>query len=526
MRWICLLCITLSFLPADAVELPDGTAVAVTETKILDLPSPFEAYVSPDGRQFMLQVNDGGDKYHFWYHGVQSPTYNGGPDVDSSPGGQHFLYTVVQKDHVEYYRGVDATPLPKSVFNVCYSPGDKRVAYINHLKDGQSVTIDGVDGPVYPEVENVWWSRTGAHYRYRYYSVNGQRLIIDGQEWMNGAVPLGRWEAFTPDEKHLLVAAQERDGDYLYEDTKRKWGPWPHDSIRQGFISNDSRQVALLMITPNRSPARNAGEEVREYYITLSGKAGTHYREISSFQFSPDSMHYAYLGKTATGKMAVVLDGKEILGCALATDMEFSPDSHQLAFFASQESESFHNDFYRYQLRARKMVVRKHAKNMAGGERIAFSTDGQHWAYGACEQIPNPRPKPRDDEAMERHGLTHDDRDALPWFPTLNTGLVISSDDTQKKKMGPTPRFFSGIRIIGFSPDGHLLSIADDGPGDQLYIDNIPVTRFKDTFTSASSPVFIISPALYHLYTVKSEKGPDGKPLFSLIRLEVRLTKQ
>ena len=133
----------------------------------------------------------------------------------------------------------------------------------------------------------------------------------------------------SPDNRHVAFVAAENGRYMVSVDGVR--GTLYEGILRGMYFSADSQRFAFVAVEGERKQ------------VVLDGEEQTQYDDLGNLHFSPDSQHFAYWARLGE-KEFIVLDGIEQkhYGLIVKNTLTFSPDSREIAYGASNETENEH----------------------------------------------------------------------------------------------------------------------------------------------------------------------------------------
>ncbi len=354
----------------------------------------------------------------------------------------------------------------------------------------QAVLLDGVEGPVFDEIPTIFlgmvqvgvqWSATGGHSAYLGRRGGDLIAVVDGKEavtvatsqttTIGGANGWTFW--FNQDGSRLAYAG--RDGlDWVMVADGVKSPPYREIDYQQTFLRG--KRLAYVAETADQ-----------RWHAVVDGKQGPAYARITSFQISPDGLHYGYLGfPVQQGQQAVaVIDGVESKGLGLGvSELELAPDG-RFAYIGVTKGATYQDRggaaslFVGGQDQSASCGTRAGvsacmtfpaAMPVAAGRsppfvHVAWSPDGKRYAY-VQSNMPNPgvtvmvNGKPS--------GPSYAQASPLLWSPdgsrfafigtNPNTGSFVVVDGEEL----PT---YGNITEFKFSPDGKHYALIGYGGG-------------------------------------------------------------
>jgi hypothetical protein len=342
---------------------------------------------SPEGTQLMyiadgstLVVND--LKADTFRRGKKFPEVLLDPPPVFSPDGRRIAYvaaygrlgsisagrsaTVVDENEGKHYFGIKSGPL--------FSPDSRSVAYGANVGDEQwAVVIDGVEGKVYDDVDNIRFSHQASRVAYAAKAGRKWFVVIDGMEGkpynrigtlgfdpfgssvVYSAKSGGKWIVVTdaregkpydeigdihlsPGLPHLVYAARMGKKWFIVSDGREGAG---YDNIEDGSLSLKCGHVSFIGtrgslqyvvvdstdgIARPRHSVRNKTlifsqdckrtafvlKDDNGVTVVLDGQSGREFRAVgdNSLAFGPDSKAFSYVAKTTRG-WTVMLNGTE-----------------------------------------------------------------------------------------------------------------------------------------------------------------------------------------------------------------------
>jgi Tol biopolymer transport system component len=196
-------------------------------------------------------------------------------------------------------------------------------------------------------------------------------LVLDGvesQRWdsISNLNLDGPVAGFSPDGRHFTYVGVRAEKNFLVLDQKENPNAWLYCAA----FSPDSRHAAFVRSIEEQNDWMRSS-------VVLDGKAGKEYRgEIEQLTFSPDGSRLAYkVRERLGGEYFVFHDGTEVDDYAAEAGIEFSPDSRHYAFLGRKSG-----------MRLFVIDGQGYSKSDASGrdfhnDYFTFSPDSKRWAY-------------------------------------------------------------------------------------------------------------------------------------------------
>ncbi|QEE18076.1 PD40 domain-containing protein [Promethearchaeum syntrophicum] len=328
-------------------------------------------------------------------------------------------------------------------------------------------------------------------------------VVIDGVEQQD-YIHILKPPIFSPNSKRFAYPA-------IKGDIKQK----SHDKI-----SGDTNQIVNQLW--NADPYANK----RQVWV-IDGKESPEFDGLSMFLFSPDSQHYAFIGRRGK-QYFVVHDDIESEAYFSCGSLTFNPITQDLAYsvrFNEQNSAIYYQEKY-----FEKQFY------LIGKQGLKFSNDGKHMGY-AGNNLKNQWKLMVDDE---EHG----------WFDGIGGDAPVFSPDGKRlayfvvrggkqymcidgKFDGPYDGFVSSVV---FSPDsnhyayagklGNVIYIVVDGKKNSSYMGS-----YNDIFYSEDSKhvVFVVNKKvgakLYNCVLIDDMEGPIFTRIFNNGKNSVKFTQ-
>jgi WD40 repeat protein len=252
---------------------------------------------------------------------------------------------------------------------------DGRLAYgAQHLNEKWSVVVDGKPGAEYDQVDNIVFSPDGKHFAYNAQRGDKWLLVVDANEVLEAEQLTKGFAVFSPDSQRIAHGVKQN-------------GKWKtvafaleHDKAESERGSVTRRDIAATSppdISKRASEAQAAaahGAAPQNLGDEYDGGAGL-------VTFSPDGQRIAFVAWHG-GKRTVVLDGKNGPEFDAITKPSFSPDGRRIVYEAARlYPDGSQKDTWF-------VVVDGQPKPEYDGlirGSVAFSADGNHVVYGACQ---------------------------------------------------------------------------------------------------------------------------------------------
>jgi len=242
-------------------------------------------------------------------------------------------------------------------FGACVDDNSWRFACSIQCGEKQRMPIDGVEGPLYDEVNFARFSKGGLHSYYMARRGEQWMAVVDGKEGppFNGVT---EWPWFSPDGRRVAyLAGRGTKGrvtiseEPSWESNSRVFTPW-----RCGYTGWGIGDLKLTLVVDGKEPQGNdendkgvfspdsrhfayAAARGGKWRVVLDDAEGKPYDKIAGFPvFSPDSQHLAYAAKSGE-KWAAVVDGREGRGYDNVEPPVFSPDSRRVAHIAGRDKK-------------------------------------------------------------------------------------------------------------------------------------------------------------------------------------------
>jgi len=289
------------------------THVAVIDGKVI--PDANRVWMSPDGKTIAYEsIPTGGNL-----------------------NGTRAILVVNGKPGLEY----------TAIEDVRFAP-DAHVIYTVLAANGKHFLVDGEKefGP-YDSVDStsVRFSSDGKHWAFASSADGRGFATFDGRKLteITGAVqnasPATMPYPFEASDAHEQMFQFTADGHLLYHASTGLGSGYmkDHESLgSDGLMSPDGRRIAIVK-------ALNQGSSGATAQLTLDGKTGPVFGQITRMVFSPDSKHFAYVGISKIpvngsgkeGGYILVVDGVQKGDYPEISDIQFSPDSEHLFHFTT-----------------------------------------------------------------------------------------------------------------------------------------------------------------------------------------------
>jgi hypothetical protein len=199
-----------------------------------------------------------------------------------------------------------------SIGVVEFSPDSRRSFFVGGKNvTGNYVVIDGQEHPVQTNIKDFTWSQDGSRFGYvAQHMPEGNVVVVDGQA-TGGKVfaPIDKTLAFSADGKHSVYASCG-----FYNDCQlvRDGTPTKIPSLGNFLMrATPSYAFAPVLFSPDgtRLAYTHGGVVGASAAVFVDGKDLGHAAGFSFRAFSPDSRHFAALGRTSQGSM-LFIDGK------------------------------------------------------------------------------------------------------------------------------------------------------------------------------------------------------------------------
>lgn len=282
-----------------------------------------------------------------------------------SPDGNHVAYTYrTGRDWFVARDGVKVGGPYRDIVpgGIVFSPDSKRLMYAVMRDNGQSVCVDGIEGPTFPGVLPGSWN---------FFPDSGSTGYL-------ASLTRSIWSRLSSSGAWKGTAALAVNGE-----PQRSW---PYDESRgtglfgEVFFSADSKHVAYVVIERGQQFVVVDGQPGKGYQFMAEGyssepRAGQMSHMV---EFSPDSSHHAY-GANDGKKGVVVIDTEVKWRChkVLRGGALFSNDSKRLAIGVEEPDGS-------------QLIVADGIPQMKFLSipqiRPSFSPDSEHLAYCALDK--------------------------------------------------------------------------------------------------------------------------------------------
>jgi len=247
------------------------------------------------------------------------------------------------------------TPNPEYIH--VESPNGGRDAYIAQSSSKRFVVVDGKEGKVYDQTDELKFSPNGMRVAYRARSGFKELIVVDGIEGKpyDGVHDL----IFSPDGERVAYIARSDSEDFFVVDGKEEK---KYDQVDEFQFSPDGKRIAYM--------ASSGGK----WFVVVDDNEGKQYDDIEegSLDFSPDGKRVAYIAESG-GKQIVVVDEKEgkqydDIG---EGSLDFSPDGKRVAYIAESGGKQI------------VVVDEKEGKQYDGIEQrwVTFSPNWERVAY-------------------------------------------------------------------------------------------------------------------------------------------------
>ena len=174
-------------------------------------------------------------------------------------------------------------------------------------------------------------------------------------------------------------------------------------NIRKGGVGGEwsfeldgkeGKEIGLNNISYNFSPDSKhfayVAKKDNKYFVVLDDKTGKEYDGVMNLQFSHDSQHFAYVA-IEENKQFIVLDSKEGKKYSSILNLQFSSDGQHLIYTAMNIiNVTAEENKYFIILNNNGEEKEYEYKQYDGVSDLIFSPDGQHFSYIAKEKVYNP----------------------------------------------------------------------------------------------------------------------------------------
>jgi Tol biopolymer transport system component len=307
---------------------------------------------------------------------------NTGAGILVSPDGAHVAYMAYKQgaSNGGILAIIDGTAIP-DVTRVFMSPDGKYIAYVRIPPDPNAsqirsiMVVNGKAGVDYTAFESLRFAPDGHPIYTMHSGPNSKVFLIDGNKESDAydAADLNTLH-FSADGKHTAYVARVNTRAFVVLDGKKmpefvdvqrppaynmelayekmlqftpdghviyharasnNYGLVKDDQILgdDGMVSPDGRRVATVKQANNGTSQATA-------QLTLDGQTGPAFLDITKMAFSPDSKHFAYVGRRSVpngsdGGYFLVVDGVQKGEYPEVAELEFSPDSQDLFHFTT-----------------------------------------------------------------------------------------------------------------------------------------------------------------------------------------------
>jgi len=484
----------------DLVEVRDGK-VAFTITNVTPLPNH-----DPTGTVPTI------DQAHIHNPGYQ--VGGGGHQCLISPSGAHVAVVAHAGNPSEsggFYMFLDGVKSPAYNFidvgQVAFVA--EKLVYIAQTNDHKwHMVVDNKLGPAYDGVKNLLVNDDSSHYAFIAAAAgSGWGAAVDGVlgaprgDIRNMVIASNGRVAYTTAARVNGATATQVGSSSLYVDDQ-ELSPVQHPFAVVDSSGRGSAVQPYVLFSPDGKRFAYTEQVAGGFAAVIDGKVGRAYDSVGVFQFSPDSMHYFYVGNRNSAFL--VYDGQEMPGedSNGVSNFVFSQTGGRFAYLAKSAKAGT------------RMIVDGQASPPFYGlipNSMSFSEDGKHYAYAVHTNVSDWQ-FIRDGVATKvtflipfttRTGPPHIDfpplifsgdgtRLAWGWGKTDGVSKDVISIDSQEIIHG-----YSTYEFPEFSPDSkhfatmiwnaNQYSLAVDGKVGPAYDDflevNRNVARFLDSHT-------------------------------------------
>ncbi|NIQ91774.1 MAG: hypothetical protein GWN33_12355 [Gammaproteobacteria bacterium] len=246
----------------------------------------------------------------------------------------------IEGDIVDFY--FDFEPFFKA------GPQSRQITYLQTKGRKYCVSLNGHEGKYYDSIGadhslnittiSTMFSPNGQHLAYAAKKEGRWFVVLDGKEGKHyplvGSNPL----TFSPDSKRLaytVLPYTVSPGIFVYTPWKVVVDDFESDTYYQ--YGRDCK----VLFSPNSKHFAYVGKTYSgKKFVVLNGMDLREYDDISYLRFSPDSKWIAYIGRSEN-RSCVVVNDTERRHYVLVFDLTISPDSRRLAYIASDGSKYF-----------------------------------------------------------------------------------------------------------------------------------------------------------------------------------------
>lgn len=252
-------------------------------------------------------------------------------------------------------------------YSMVISPDGKHIAYVTKQDNGKRVVVDGVEGKLYPDIQEVRLSEAGRPAEIRF-SPDSERVAYVASRDNRCFVVVGAVEGksyefikvggiiFSDDSKRIAYVARVEEKEIVVVDGV-EGKPFDYISDLSSLFSSDGKSVRYIGVRRSGPEQRNAlvvnGAEVMEeeyinssypkepgnppayvikrgekWHVMLNGKLGPPYDQIgNNIIFSRDKKHMLFRGSRGRYDFIVLdgVEGKE-RGSIIENSYAFGPD--------------------------------------------------------------------------------------------------------------------------------------------------------------------------------------------------------
>lgn len=434
---------------------------------------------SPDGAHFAFIARSGGQEV-VMEDGKQLAAGHGvvGRELSFSSVGNHLLFAMQDAGQNSTTVYVDNVPGPPmhTAEKPRFTTDGKHVFYIASRSPLKPfLVLDGKAGPAFSAIHDLTVSRDGSHVAY----VGMGRTMYDPTVVVDGRSTAGA--------SHVWMSSDGQHVAYLMANGRGRGG----SMVIDGKPGQNYDSVDSVTFTPKGGVIYRAMSN-QHSFVVVNGTESPAYLSTSTFLFSDDGQHFAYIARDQDGT-AMVLDGRPLKHFSSIQD---NPSRSDSPHFTTDGSLVYF---------AQGKLVRNEEVLGDGGE---VSPDGKHVASLKLTGQGSSSPTAQ---------VTIDGKPGPVWTSVL--GLTFSPDSRHYAYAGGKPGNHGGFTIIRdgvsiadapdagflrFSKDSqHLLASGVSHTGavhDVLYLDG---TSIADVDATASyNAVAVWSPQGHELTVV------------------------
>jgi WD40 repeat protein len=281
---------------------------------------------------------------------------------------RHVTYVMRNDKNQFFVRNDNATSRPYfTVFTGTpyFTPQTNRHAFIaSTSKNSIFAVVDGKAGPVFDEIDNLWFSADESHFTYRAVKGDLQCIVVDHipQKFYDG-IPIKKNLVFSLDNKHFAYVAYNKENKqctFVLDGKELN----SYKMIEDVIFSPDSNQYAYMALEAK-------DKQIEAWRVVHNGNESDIYNKIFSITFSPDSKKIAFVALKGT-QMALVVDKKETIYERVGITV-FSLDSKRMAYAYLKSKKWYIN------------VDEKDGPSLDNVFMFFFSPDASQFAYNAIQ---------------------------------------------------------------------------------------------------------------------------------------------